>query len=303
MPTDRMVFLEHLLDSIDLVIAGRKGSISDDRWLFTNYDPSFYPMLSVQLKNTDTRVRTEIVLLLTAVKERSAIDDIKNIRMNDNEKVCSACLAFFDAIHEADECIPELMDDLKHKRGADFKKSALRMKTLGRSQDVPALRTIYGQTDGEMRDAVRDSLVAIIDRDPELEKNKDLLLSLPVFPNEKAFEKFLDTSITYLDIRYRDSVHPTPEISLERYNNVVHGIQKIRIRMFNEQENLKWYSPDRVDRYYELLDLVIWAADDIKQKSVTSRSNIPLVHDCKRCGSRMSLSHDIWICSECGFKE
>lgn len=298
-----MGFLEHLLDSIDFVIAGKKGSVSEDRWLFANYDPSFYPLLSVQLKNTDTRVRTEIVLLLAALKERLAIDDIKNIRMNDNEKVCSACLAFFDAIHETDVCIPELIDDLKHKRGADFKKSAVRIKTIGRSQDVPALRTIYGQTDGEMRDTIRDSLETIIDRDPELKKNKDLLLSLPVFPNERAFDKFVETSTTYLDIRYRDSVHPISEISLEKYNNVVHGIQKIRVRLFNEQENLKWYSPDMMDRYYELLDLVIWAADDIKQKRVISRSNIPRVHDCKRCGNRMSLSHDTWICSECGFKE
>ncbi|MFA5452175.1 MAG: hypothetical protein WC248_01180 [Candidatus Methanomethylophilaceae archaeon] len=303
MLTNRMDYLNRFLDCIDFVIAGKKGSISNDKWLVANYDPSFYSILSVQLKNTDTRVRTEIVLLLTALKERLAIDDIKSLRMNDNEKVSSACLAFFNEINETDDCIPDLIDELKHKRGQDFKRSAMRIKAIGRSQDVPTLRMIYGQTDNEMRAEIRDSLESIIDRDPELKKNKELLLSVPVFPDEKSFERFLETSTTYLDIRYRDSVCPLSEISLDKYNNIIHGIQKIRIRMFNEQENLKWYPPDMKGRYDELLDLVIWAVDDIKEKRVISRSNIPQVHDCKRCGSRMALSHDTWICSECGFKE
>lgn len=300
---ERLQYLEHFLDCVDFVSSGRKGAISEDKFLVKYYNQSFYSVLQKHLKNTDSRVRIEVILLLTKLRERLAIGDIRELRAKDNENVASACLAYLSSVDEDDKYIPDLMDELKHKRGSDFMKAAAKMRSIGRKEDVPELRTIYGQTDGEMRVAVKDALEAIIDRNDDLRQKKDILMSVPVFPDDKAFMRFLDSTTVYLDIRYRDNVFPKDEISVGTYNNVASALKKIQIRLYNEKDNLKWYPPEAKEGYNEVSDLLIWAAEDIRHKKVLYQDTNIIVHDCKACGSRMACSNGDWVCPECGNKE
>lgn len=303
MVLNRLQYLEHYLGCIDFVISGRKGSISEDKQLVKDYDPAFYSVLEKHLKNVDHRVRTETVLLLTALKERQAMAEIKRLRTEDNEKVSSACLAYLNSLGEADDCIPDTIDILKHTRDQSFKKAAMRMKSIGRTEDIPELRTIYGQIDGDMREAIKEALSSIIDRDASLKGKKALLLSVPVYPNEKSFEKFADSSTVYIDIRYRDSVCPRSEIPVSTYNNVAVALKKIQTRLFNEKDNLRYYEPDKKQTYDELSSLLSWAAEDLSGKKVIFEARKVQVHDCSACGNRMALSNDAWVCPECGLKE
>jgi len=201
------------------VASGRKGAMSGDRWLIGNYDPSFYGVLEKYLRCEDERIRAETVSLLAAVRERAALPEIRRMRAREGERVAMACLGYLSAAEESDSLIPELFDILEHKRGAEFERAAVRMRSAGRSEDVPRLRRIYGQVEGGMRDSLRRALESIADRDETLRGKKDLILSVPVYPDREAFSSFLERSIDYLDVRYRGNVHPLRTVEKGTYNN------------------------------------------------------------------------------------
>ncbi|MCL2712918.1 MAG: hypothetical protein FWD37_06595 [Methanomassiliicoccaceae archaeon] len=295
----RLEYLERYLGAVDFVTSGRKGAISNDSWLTANYDCDFYSVIEKHLGNTDDRVRSETIMLLASLKERRAAERIREMRMTDNERVSMACLGYLSSIGEDDVLIPKLIETLEHERGTEFKKAAARIGSVGRSDDISVLRKIYGQTNGDMRAQVRDALVRIIDRDPELKKKKDLLLSVPVFPDEKGFDRFLKNGTEYLDVRYRNSVHPLIKISSETYNNIVRGIRNIRTRLYNESENLEHYQAEYTGRYNHLVDLLSWAVGDLSSKEVFSASSEKSIV-CAKCGSNMILGSDEWMCIECG---
>jgi len=295
----RLEYLERYLDAVDFVTSGRKGAIYSDRWLTANYDPDFYSVIEKHLGNPDDRVRAETVMLLTVLKERRAADRIREMRQTDNERVGMACLGYLSAIGEDDVLIPKLVSTLEYERGEEFRKAAVRIGSVGRSGDIPVLRKIYGQTVGDMRSQIRDAMVRIIDRDPELKKKRDLLLSVPVFPDEKSFDRFLRTGTEYLDVRYRNSVRPLNRISAETYNNIVRGIRNIRVRLYNESNNLIHYPAEYTGRYDRLVDLLSWSVEDLSSKEVfhaSPENNIV----CARCGSNMVLGGDEWMCIDCG---
>ena len=295
----RLEYLEHFLDSVDFVSSGRKGAISSDRWLVANYDSSFSSVLEKHLRNPDDKVRMETVIILTALKERSVIDTVREMRLTDNERVSAACLGYLTTMNETDNLIPQLIETLEYKRGNEFKHAAERLGGIGRSEDIDTLRRIYGQVTGEMRSDVKNAMVRIIDRDEELKRKKGLLLSVPVFPNEKEFDGFLNTGTEYIDVRYRTSVHPRRRISLGTYNNVVRGLRNIRVRLFNESFNLINYSETRTERYNNLVDLLAWAATDIGKKEIDMPST-DLIIMCQICGDSMVRGDDGWRCIGCG---
>ena len=300
--SSRFDYLQHLLDCVDFVSSGKKGAISDDRKLIAEYNPSYYDMLQRYLKNSDQRVKIGVITLLTNLRERQAIGDIKELRITSNENVSNACVGFLYTMDTVDDYIPDLMDILKHKRGSEFRNAAARMRSVGREENIPELRKIYGQVDGEMREQMRECIEGIIDRTPSLSKKKRMLLSVPVFPDEDRFMSFADNTSVYLDIRYRDNVSEMDMISSRTYNNVAKALKKIQIRLFNEEVNLKYYSDEAKAAYNEINDLFIWALDDIKTKKIlmdtpTSDMDAP---DCTRCGNRMTYSKNGWRCPICG---
>lgn len=298
----RLEYLEHFLDSVDFVSSGKKGEISNDKWLVVNYQSGFYSVIEKYLKSTDDRVRAEVVMLLTSLRERAAMDIVKEMRIRDNERVSTACLGYITTMGDEDGLIPSLIETMEFKRGIEFRKAAERIGVIGRSNDLRTLRKIYGQVDGDMRVQVKDAMTKIIDRDEELKRKKDLLLSVPVFPDEKRFEKFLNSSEEYLDVRYRNSVHPKTRITVGTYNNIVRGMRDMRVRLFNESENLQDYSPEYTERYNGLVDLLDWAVDDLATKEVvhtSAESNI----SCSRCGSPMLFGNGEWRCLDCGNKK
>ena len=297
--TERLEYLEHFLDSVEFVSSGKKGSISNDKWLVSNYQSSFFTVVEKHLRNTDHRVRLETVILLTNVKERSAAPIIREMRSADNENVSSACLGYLKAIGEDDELIPELIGTLDLKRGQEFKKAAMKLASVGRREDIKDIRRIYGQVDGEMREDIKKTLLAVIGRYDDLVSKKELLLTVPVFPNENNFIIFLNSSEEYLDVRYRSKISPRKRISSDTYNNVVRGMKKIRVRMFNESDNLADYGEELTQRYNGMVDLLAWASEDLMKKEVDWNTDPGTV--CPKCGSTMVFGNDTWKCIECGY--
>ena len=299
MSASRIEYLQRFLDHTDFVISGRRNAISEDRWLVGNYDPSFYSIVDKHLRNTDARVRADVINLLAAVKERRALTIIKEMRASDKEIVQIACLGYLKTIGESDTMIPELFDILEHRNGPEFSRAAARIAAVGRSEDVPRLRRTYGQVSGEMREEAKKALTAIIDRDPSLSANRRLLLTVPVFPDEERFLRFLDSSITYLDIRYRDSVAPSTTVSLKVYNNVYGSIMRMRERLFNEFDNLRYYGKECSRMYDELVHLMEWASQDLSGKTAEGAGN----KLCSGCGEEMRFFSDTWVCVDCGTKK
>ena len=302
MSVSRLEYLERFLDHTDFVLSGRKNAISGDKWLVNNYDPAFYDVVAKHLRSSDARVRADVVNLLAAVRERKALGIVKELRANDKENVQIACLGYLNAIDENDTMIPELFDVLEHKNGVEFRRAAAKLSSVGRSEDIRRLRKIYGQVSGEMRDEAKKALTAIIDRDVSLKEKKELLLSVPIFPDENKFAAFLDSSITYLDIRYRDSVACRTAITSRMYGNVYNAIMKMRTRMFNEFDNLEYYGKDSRRMYDELLRLMEWASLDLSEKTADDNDRSASTV-CPACGTEMRSSGGIWVCVDCGIKK
>ena len=215
MSVTKVEYLERFIEAVDRVIAGRPGSISEDRWLVNYYDAEKLPIVSGYLDCDDERVRAETVLLLSDVHERAVLGKVREMRQKDSERVRLACIGYLSTIQGDDELIPQLFDVMDHSSGNEFMKAAARMASVAREEDVPHLRRIYGQVGGEMRSAVRVALDRVISRNPSLQPKRDLILSVPVYPNEGEFERFLDSSIEYLDVRYRNNVLPLEKVKLD----------------------------------------------------------------------------------------
>ncbi len=263
-----MDYVYHLLDAVDFVAAGRKGFVSEDKYLINNYQPDFYSAVQSHLKSSNQNVRIEIINLLKTVNERAAIDDIKKLRASDNELVVNACIGYLSTMKESDDLIPTLFDILEHKNGPEFIRAAVKMRKVGRPQDISRLRKTYGQVRGEQRIEMHQTLECIIERFPELQSKKDFILSVPIFPDQNKFEKFLDKGIVYLDIRYRDSIESADRITMKTYNNIAFALNDMQIRLYNERDNLQYYDKEIREQFKTLEELVIWAAEDLSSKEV-----------------------------------
>lgn len=293
-------YLTRFIDDVDAVTGGRAGAISGDRWLVKNYDPGKLRLLLPYLSFEEPRVRAELVSVLGDVRERSVRDRVEEMYRREGDLVSMACLGYLTTLRDDDEAIPRLLDAMDHTRGNEFSSAARRMASIARAEDVPHLRRIYGQVGGTMRDETREVLERVIARNPELVPKRDLILSLPVYPDEAAYERFLDASIEYLDVRYRERVAPRPSVPEAAYNDVVRALRKMRTRLYNEADNLSVYGVDKEDRTEELSSLVAWASEDLSRKEVVRRSREGPYRVCPRCGGLLTFYKGTWICPDCG---
>lgn len=300
MTVTNVEYLERFLGDVDRVIAGRAGSVSDDRWLVNNYDPGKLRLLTPYLDFENAQVKAEVVTLLGDVRERGVRDKIVRMRDSEGDTVSMACLGYLTLMNEDDDAIPGLLDIMNHAHGDEFIRAARRLAGIARAKDVPEIRKIYGQVGGSMRDETRLVLERVIARNPELQRSRELLISVPVYPDEDAFERFLDSSVEYLDVRYRRSVLPKSVISSTTHNNVARAIRKMRTRLYNEADNLQFYGPDKDDRFHELSELVSWAAKDLAGKEVEMSDKGSKSRVCPRCGGMLTCFKGIWLCPDCG---
>lgn len=299
MPVSRVQYFERFLDAVDKVTSGKAGGISEDRWLVNNYSVDVLPLLDKYLGSGDDRVVSELVLLFSDVRERAVEDRITELRVEGSERVRMACLGYLNNMHDDDVAIPELFDTLEHENGAEFHRAAVRMASIAREEDLPRIRRIYGQVAGDMRTDMKVVLEKIISRNPELVPKRDLILSIPVYPDESAFEAFLDGARDYLDAKYRDKVMPNPTVTVGTYNNIARALNKIRTRLYNESDNLQYYGPDKADRIQETLEMMRVVREDLSGKEVVGRER-SRTHLCPRCGGLMVSYKGIWTCPDCG---
>ncbi len=261
-------YLTRLNRRVQEAASGRKGAVSDDRFLINNYRPEFYQYLESQLSHESPQVRREVINLLRQVGETAARERIKRMRIEDTEYVMLACLGYLSAMDQADTAVPDLLDTLQHTRGNEFALAARRLGSIARPDDIPAIRKEYGRVDGEMREHVAVTLEKIISRYPQLEPQRRFIMSDPVFPDEKAFIAYAEKAIDYLGVKYHESIEPRKRVSERTYNNVAASIRKMQIRLYNERDNLRYYGQDAQDSFSYLEDLVIWAAEDLAGKEV-----------------------------------
>jgi len=299
MESERLRYTQLFLDAVGYVESGRKGMISDNENLITRYKPAYYDILRPQLKNRSPLVVKETVLLLTKLGERQALDDVREIMYSDNGTINGACSAYLRVIEAEDDTIPKLLDVMRHDSGSEFRSAAMKLRRIARDVDVPAVREIYGQVRGDLKKPVMDILTSIIARYPELESQRHLILSEPVYPNEEKLNSFLDKSIDYIDRRYTVNYSDAETIRADIYNNIVTSFRKIQIRLYNEKANLKYYSAETKKKYDRTKDLLIWGAENLQEKEVLGTAAGESSGICPICGSKMIHSNDGWICIDC----
>ncbi len=289
-------YLERYIGGIDRIEAGRPGGISSDRWLVVNYRPEYAPILERYLSYDDERVRAETIMLFTDVRETSVADTVRRMSINDTERVRGACIGYLSAFADADEKIPELLKTIRYRTGREFSEAAGMLGSIGRIEDIDTIRKSYGLVKGTMRDELHGTLSRIIDRHPELESRRSLILSVPVRPDEEAFGKFLDKSLEYLDVRYRESIHPERAISAKVRNNITSALNKMNLRLYNESDNLEHYGTVETERADALSDLIAWTREDLAGKTVHTSD---IAHRCPKCGKGMTYYNGIWSCTHC----
>ncbi len=248
--------------------SGRRGAISDSRFFVDNYGPGCYEVLLTGLEHADPRVRAETVLLFARLGITKPRDIITEMSYRDRDSVSGACVAYLKGLEASEERIPDLLYTANHRNGEEFRSAMRTLGEIATAKDIPEIRRIYGQVVGEMHEQTRAALARIVDRDPDLERKRMFVLSEPVYPDEDAYRAFLDKSIDYLDVRYREKIHPRREVKLRTYNNVVSAILTMQMRLYNEEPNSGCYGMDTRDSARLLNDLVFWAAEDLKSKRV-----------------------------------
>ena len=277
MAASRSDYRDRFLDAVDAVESGRRGAVSEDRWLAENYQGAFLSVVEGYLGYRHEAVVAETVLLLAAVRERAVYPRIREMSVKGADSVRMACAGYIKTMEDDDERIPKLFDRLEHSDGHEFDAAAARLAKIARAEDMGRVRRTYGQVQGPMRSKVRDVIERLILRNPSMEGTREFYLSVPVPPDEKAFDRFLTKSTEYLDVRYRASVFPKSTVSMSVYNNVLDALMKMRKRLYNESENLRYYDLDKADRFDELSDLVAWASEDLSKKTLLRdvRARIP----------------------------
>lgn len=289
-------YLERYIGGIDRIETGRPGGVSADRWLVVHYRPEYAPILKRYLSYDDERVRAETVMLFTDVKEPYVAETVRTMSIKDTEMVRGACIGYLSVFSEIEEKIPLMLDTIRYKRGEEFSKAAGMLGSIGRIEDIETIRRSYGMVKGSMRNELFDTLSRIIDRHPEMEQKRNLILSLPVRPDEDAFDRFLSKSIEYLDVRYRGNIFPEKNISATSHNNVASALNKMNIRLYNEADNLNLYCAGETERADLLADLIAWATKDLAGKIVRESE---VAHRCPRCSNDMVFYNGIWSCPHC----
>lgn len=298
----RMDYLGRFLDAVDSVQAGRAGAISEDKWLQWNHSPEFTDILARHLDHGSSRVRTEVIILLTRIADPSHVEKISSMRRNDIDTVAAACVGYLSGFESRRRLVEELMEELRTGYGEGFKQAAKAMVPVARKEDVPELRRIMAEVDSIRRDMVREVLDAIILRNPELEHAREGIMSLPIEPDAEAYNGFLDKAFDYLDVRYRNNIHPHKTIEGRTRSNIQKALRSIAARHYLEGMNLKHYSEDLRFEHQQLGALIEWCSDDLwskERKGAETRSD-PV---CPGCESPMRMYKSQWYCPGCGTRK
>ena len=258
----------HFRESCDNVVKGRRGSISENRFYIDNYGPGCYEVLCTGLDHEEPSVRAETVLLFSRLCIPKPKERIEHMGMYDRDVVAGACVAYLKRMEANDERMPELLYTANHRDGQEFKYAMKTIGSIATEKYIPEIRRIYGQVEGVMRMQTADALNSIVDRDPDLERKRQFILSVPRYPDEYSYLAFLRKSIEYLDVRYRRNVEPKHEISVKMHTDVAHAIITMQIRMYDESQNMRIYSSEVRDLADRLSELIAWAADDLNAKKV-----------------------------------
>lgn len=263
----------HFKESCSNVANGRRGSIAENRFYVDNYGPGCYDILCMGLDHESPYVRAETVLLFSRIGVPKPRDRIEQMGMNDRDVVAGACVAYLKRLEANEERMPELLYTVSHRDGQEFR---MAMKTIGAiatEKHIPDIRRVYGQVEGVMRMQTAEALNQIVDRDPDLERKRQFILSVPRYPDEGSYLAFLKKSIEYLDVRYRKNVEPRSEVSIKMHTDVAHAIITMQIRMYDETDNMGIYSREAKESTDRLYELIAWAADDLNSKRVVRPEN------------------------------
>jgi len=264
----RTEYFDRFLDAVDAVESGNRGAISEDRWLVENYQGSFISVLGTFMESSDENVSAETILLLASARDRTVYSKVKDLSHRGGDSVRMACVGYIDTMESDDELIPKLFDKIEHCDGHEFDAAASKLAKIARPEDMARVRRTYGQVQGSMRVKMKSVIEGILVRNPSMEAEREFHLSVPVSPDENAFDRFLTRSTEYLDVRYRSSVFPNSTISMKTYNNILEALMKMRKRLYNESDNLQYYDLDKADRFDDLSDLIAWASDDLSKKTL-----------------------------------
>ena len=255
-------------DSVRNVLNGRRGSISDSRFLIDNYGAGCYDILVAGLEHPEPSVRVETVMLFSRLSIVKPRDIIEGMSVRDNDLVVGACIAYLKTIETNEGRMPDLLYTANHRTGTEFRTAMRTIGSIATEKDIPEIRKVYGQVEGEMREQTAAALARIIDRDPDLERKREFIMSLPRYPDEASYLAFLRKSVDYLDVRYRKNVEPRSEVSVKLHNDVAHAIITMQIRMYDESQNMDIYSEEVRREADRLTGLISWAADDLNSKKV-----------------------------------
>ncbi len=268
MAASRADYIERFLDAVDSVESGRRGAVSENRWLVENYQGSFLSLVESFMDSQDEAVAAETILMLASARERSVYPKVRDLSHRGRDSVRMACTGYIKTMEDDDELIPRLFDRIEHSDGHEFDAAAARLAKIARAEDMPRARRTYGHVQGQMRMRMREVIEGILLRNPSMEAQREFHLSVPMAPDERSFDRFLSRSTEYLDVRYRGSVSQRSTISMATYNNVVDALMKMKKRLYNESDNLQYYDLDKSDRFDELSDLIAWASEDLSKKTL-----------------------------------
>jgi len=296
----RLEYLGRSLDAVDLVQNGRGGSISESKWLRWNYSPEFVDILSQYIRHPSPSVRAEAIILLTLVKDSSLMAEIENIRKHDVDIVTDACVAYLNGVYERNRIAEEYMELLRYGYGDDFREAAEKLVPLASIEHIDELRKIMGEVDEKRRELLRRILNAIVDRNPSLEELREGILSRPLQAEADSYNKFLDRSFEYINLRYRRTVHPRETVDDRTRDNILNSLKKMRTRQYRERTNLHLYPEELHFEHTTLSELIKWCSDDLDSKGRETYKAPTL--DCPACGSPM-LHHLLeWYCPICNLR-
>lgn len=298
----RMDYLGRFLDAVDSAQAGKAGAIADDKWLQWNHRPEFTDILARHLDHGSSRVRTEVIVLLTRIADPSHVEKIASMRREDIDTVAAACVGYLAGFESRRRLIDELMEELRTGYGEEFKQAAKAMVPVAAKEDLSELRRIMGELDSGRREMIREILDGIICRNPELEDVREGIMSLPIEPDADSYNSFLDKAFDYLDVRYRKNIHPSRTIDGKTRSNVNKALRAIAARHYLEAANMEEYSDDLRYEHQALGALIQWCSDDLwsKERTGVVKRSDPL---CPGCESPMRMYKSQWYCPGCGTRK
>ncbi len=298
----RMDYLGRFLDAVDSAQTGKAGAIADDKWLQWNHSPEFTDIIARHLDHGSSRVRVEVIVLLTTIGDPSHVEKIASMRRADVDTVAAACVGYLSGFESRRKLIDELIEELRIGYGEEFKQAAKAMVPVAAKEDLAELRRIMAEVDSERREMIRTILDGIITRNPELEDVRDGIMSLPIEPDADSYNAFLDKAFDYLDVRYRNNVHPSRTIEGRMRSNIHKALKAIAARHYLEEANMGRYSEDLRYEHQALSSLIDWCSDDLwsKEKKGAETRTDPL---CPGCESPMRMYKSQWYCPGCGTRK